>query len=371
MPTSHKHQDDELHQQSDCATDAAEEADSAQAPRHDWALLRQTQQFRRSNTLLSLWQLLSTLALAAACLLLVAWQGQWWLKLLLLLPFAGLFIRLFVLQHDCGHGSFFNNAAANQFCGHLLSFITTVPFRLWAAEHHWHHNNQGKLEHRGVDMMNSPMTLEEAQHDAATRRVHEQSISVRNIFLVGAWSLLVQRKFVHDFFLFRKAFRWPVPNERKLRRSILVANGGSLTLHLLLGWAIGYGNWFSFVLPAAIIAAGFGSLLFWVQHNFEHTYHAPLAQWQYNRAGTQGSSYLKLPALLNWFSASIGLHHVHHLNASIPNYRLEEARRAIPALAAVAPLTRAQLRDSFRKIFWDEQAQRLVAFPERTTQGAE
>lgn len=339
--------------------------ESANLPRHDWALLRQTLPFRRAHTLLSLWQLVSTLTLAAAGLALVVWLDSWWSKVLLLLPFAGLLIRLFVLQHDCGHGSFFNSPRANQICGHLLSFITTVPFRLWAAEHHWHHNNQGKLEHRGVDTMNSPMTIAEAELDPKGRRYREEKISAHNVFLIGAWSLMVERKFVRDFFLFRKAFRWPVPHEAKLRHSIWLAHGGSLALHLLLGWSIGFGTWSGFVLPAAFIAAGGGSLLFWVQHNFEHTYHAPVAQWQYNRVGTQGSSYLKLPALLNWFSASIGLHHVHHLNASIPNYRLEEARRAIPALAAVQPLTHEQLRDSFRKVFWDEQAQRLARFPVR------
>src|SRR5690606_37268614 len=100
-------------------------------------------------------------------------------------------------------------------------------------------------------------------------------VSALNVFLVGAWSLLVERKFVDDFFLFRKAFRWPVPNADKLRRSIRLAHGGSLLCHLLLGWSIGFGTWASFVLPAMIIAAGCGSLLFWVQHNFEHTYYAP------------------------------------------------------------------------------------------------
>lgn len=357
MNTGHDSADTSTGTDAHTATDA-----TARSPAPDWALLRATLPFRAAHTGVSLWQLTSTLLLSGACLALVALFPEWWLKLLLLLPFAGLLVRLFVLQHDCGHGSFFNQPRANLWVGHLLSFITTVPFRLWAAEHHWHHNNQGKLEHRGVDMMNSPLTLAEAAADPRGRAYREQKISPHNIFLIGAWSLLVERKFLHDFFMFRKAFRWPVANERKLRRSLLLANGGSLVMHLLLAWAIGFGNWLSFVLPASFIAAGCGSLLFWVQHNFEHTYHAPVASWQFHRVGTQGSSYLKLPAVLNWFSASIGLHHVHHLNAHIPNYRLEAARRAIPALAAQAPLTRAQLRDCFRKLFWDERSGKLVRY---------
>lgn len=337
-------------------------ATSASQPRHDWALLRQTLPFRTASAWISLWQLASTLLLSAACLTLVSLYPYWWLKLLLLLPMAGLLIRLFVLQHDCGHSSFFNGRLGNQLAGHLLSFITTVPFRLWAAEHQWHHNNQGKLEHRGVDIMNSPMTLTEAAANPQGRHYREQKISARNIFLVGAYNLMVERKFVKDFFMFRKAFRWPIPNEQKLRRSIYVANGCSLLFHVLLGSLIGWSNWFSFLLPASIIGAGFGSLLFWIQHNFEDTYHDTLEQWQYHKVGTNGSSYLKLPALLNWFTASIGLHHVHHLNSGIPNYALEAARQGIPELAAVKPLRAAQLPDSFRKIFWDQHLRKLVSY---------
>lgn len=339
---------------------SADAADAA--PRHDWTLLRATVPYRKARPWLSLWQVVSTLSLSAACLALVTVYPQWWLKLVLVLPLAGLLVRIFVLQHDCGHASFFNGRAGNQVTGQLLASITTVPFKLWAAEHQWHHNNQGKLEHRGVDLMNSPMTLAEARNNPGGRQYREQKISALNIFLIGAYSLMVERKFVNDFFLFRKAFRWPIPNARKLRRSIWSANLGSLTLHVVLAALIGWVNWLCVVLPAAFIGAGLGSLLFWVQHNFEDTYFDHVGQWQYNKVGTNGSSYLKLPALLNWFSASIGLHHVHHLNSGIPNYALEAARQGIPALAAVKPLNTAQLRDSFRKIFWDETTGKMTGF---------
>lgn len=341
----------------------ATSSDSASPAAPDWALLRATLPFRRAHLWRSLWQVASTLLLFATCCALVAVQPTWWMKLLFVLPSAGLFVRLFVLQHDCGHGSLFNSPRANSFVGHLLACITTVPFRLWAAEHHWHHNNQGRLEHRGVDLMNSPMTLGEAAVDAAGRRYREDKITPFNIFCIGAWSLLVERKFTRDFFLFRKAFRWPVPNESTLRRSIWFAHLGSLAMHGALVVALGWMHYLSFIVPASFIAAGFGSLLFWVQHNFEDTYFAPLAQWRFDKVGTQGSSYLKLPQPLRWFTADIGLHHVHHLNAHIPNYRLEEARRALPALAAVRPLTRAQLRATFHKLFWDEQVRKMVAWP--------
>lgn len=329
----------------------------------DWTLLRAALPFRRAALGRSLWQVCSTLVLFIGCCALVALQPMWWTKLLLVLPLAGLLVRLFVLQHDCGHGSLFNSPRANSVVGHLLASVTTVPFRLWAAEHHWHHNNQGKLEHRGVDMMNSPMTLGEAAADPGGRRFREGKVTPLNVFLIGAWSLLVERKFTRDFFLFRKSFHWPVPNERKLRRSIWFAHAGSLAVHGTLLFTLGWWHYLSFVVPASFIAAGCGSLLFWVQHNFEDTYFDHVADWRFDRVGTQGSSYLKLPQPLRWFTADIGLHHVHHLNAHIPNYRLEEARRALPVLAAVQALTLAQLRDSFRKLFWDEKTRRMAAWP--------
>ncbi|MES2603993.1 MAG: fatty acid desaturase [Pseudomonadota bacterium] len=335
---------------------------TAASSQHDWALLRQTLPFRRANAWLSAWQVVSTLMLAVATLALVARYPSWWLQLLLVLPMGGLLIRLFVLQHDCGHGSLFNQRSINQFVGHLLAAVTTVPFKLWAAEHHWHHQNQGKLEHRGVDMMNSPMTLQEAHANPRGRRYREDKISVRNIFAIGAWSLLAERKFSKDFFMFRKAFRWPVPQERALRRSIVIANVSSLLVHGAILWWIGWVAYLTFMLPASFIGAGCGSLLFWIQHNFEETYYAPVTEWQYNKVGTQGSSYLRLPPLLAWFTAHIGLHHVHHLNASIPNYRLEEARLGIAELTAVQPMTHAQYRGCFSKLFWDARTSRLSSY---------
>ncbi|HEY0961103.1 MAG TPA: fatty acid desaturase [Pseudomonadales bacterium] len=329
----------------------------------DWALLRATLPFRRAFPGRSLWQVASTLLLFVACCTLVALHPAWWMKLLLVLPLAGLLVRVFVLQHDCGHGSLFNSPRANSIVGHLLACITTVPFRLWAAEHHWHHNNQGKLEHRGVDLMNSPLTLDEAAADEPGRRYRENKITPFNIFCIGAWSLLVERKFTRDFFLFRKAFRWPVPNERKLRRSIWFAHAGSIAAHGTLLFALGWVHYLSFIVPASFLAAGCGSLLFWVQHNFEDTYFDRLSDWRFDKVGTQGSSYLKLPQPLRWFTADIGLHHVHHLNAHIPNYRLEEARRALPVLAAVRPLTRDQLRATFYKLFWDVKRRKMAAWP--------
>ncbi len=337
--------------------------ESYQAPAHapDWQLLHDVARFRKASALKSTWQVLNTLFFLAACFILVRAYPFWWTRLLLILPVAGLLMRLFVLQHDCGHHAFYNSRRANHLCGYFLSFITTVPFRLWAAEHQWHHNHQGKLEYRGVDMMNSPMTTTEAAERPDHAALRRARISALNIFLIGAWSLLVERKFLRDFFMFREKFRWKIPREAMLRRSLYIAHAGSLLCHGLILSGIGWQNGLLLVLPASIVAAGFGSLLFWVQHNFEGGYHATLDQWRYDQVALRGSSYLRLPWLLNWFSASIGLHHVHHLSYGIPNYRLEEARLAVPALCDVKPLKLKQLKYSFSKVFWDQDASRMSA----------
>jgi len=121
--------------------------------------------------------------------------------------------------------------------------------------------------------------------------------------------------------------------------------------------------WAGLVLPAYFCAAGLGSLLFWVQHNFEHTYHAEESDWSFVAAGLHGASYLKLGGLWGWITASIGIHHVHHLNVLIPNYRLEEARRAVPEIATIPPLGRDDLRKCFTHVFWDADARKMLPFP--------
>ena len=322
-------------------------------------LFQRSQAFACANTLISGWQLFSTLFIFLTLLSFLAYSNSLWISLLIILPLAGLLVRLFIFQHDCGHDAFFNSKTANKLTGHLLSFITTVPFTLWATEHRWHHGNQGKLEKRGVDMMNSPMTLSEAAQEHERRDFMINKITPLNVFLIGAKSLMWDRKFVKDFFMFRDSFIWPIPNESTLRNSIYIAHAGSLIMHLSIIALTGFWSWLLFIVPAAFIAAGLGSLLFWVQHNFEDSYQASEDDWQFSMVGLQGSSYLKLPSILNWFSGSIGLHHVHHLNARIPNYRLEEARCELPELQSIAPLSRQNLKDCFKKIFWNPDTQKM------------
>ena len=310
------------------------------------------------------WQIGSVLAALAGLLTAVhlAAAAPW--RWLLILPLTALMVRVFVLQHDCGHRSLFRSGRWNDAVGTLLGFITGVAFEAWRTEHNWHHGNQAKLSHRGVDRMNSPMTVAEARERPDHARMRRDKISIRSIFVLGAISLGVLRRVHTGYFPFRERFRWPVRNGPAMIRSVRLTNLVHAVALLALGVWIGPVNLVTIILPTLFAGAGCGSLLFWVQHNFEHTFHADDTQWSFVGAGLRGASYLRLPAWLRYVTADIGLHHVHHINSQIPNYRLEAARQAIPELRALAPLPRADFRRCFTHVFWDEAQGRMVTYDE-------
>lgn len=327
-------------------------------------VLTESQRFAAADDRVAWWQVLSTLALFAAALALLHAAGWAPWRYALVLPLAGLFIRVFVLQHDCGHLSLFGGRKRNDAVGTLLATVTGVPYHAWRTEHNWHHAHQGKLSRRGVDSNNSPPTALEAAAAPGASAKRDRLVSPGFIFAMGPLSLMVFRKRVKGFFFFRDAYRWALPDVGALRRSVRLTNALHAAFMLALVLWLGPLQWLTAVLPAMAIACGIGGLLFWVQHNFEHTYFAPDESWDFALAGLQGSSYLRLPRLLAWFTAHIGVHHVHHVNVRIPNYRLEEARRGVPALAAIAPLSRRDLARCFTCLFWDEARGRLVPLGE-------
>lgn len=324
-------------------------------------VLSSTRPYARAQPWIATWQIVSTLGLLVATLLLASHLGPGlWLAPLALWS-AGLFVRIFVLQHDLGHRSAYRSREVNDRLGLLLSFITSVPFEAWRTEHNWHHNHQGRLSKRGIDNMNSPMTVEEVPQRPAEARYRINKVSARNIFLIGIVSLMIERRFPKGFFPFREKFTDPVRNRREMLWGIVWTLPIHLLLHALVWVTLGWWVSVLVMVPALLIGSGIGGLLFWVQHNFEQTYYADDEDWNAANAAIFGSSYLKLGPLGRWFTASIGLHHVHHLNQRIPNYSLERARREIPELAAVKPLTRKDLSRSFTHLFWDREAKRMRA----------
>lgn len=317
-----------------------------------------SQAYAVANDGVAAWQVLSTLAMLLGLLAATRYLGPYgWAAIPLL---GGLIVRVFVLQHDCGHRSLFAGRRTNDGVGLALSFITGVPFHIWRVEHNWHHANQGKLDRRGVDAFFSGMTLAEARQQPDRARQYARLIKPFTTFFGTAYSIIWAQRRFGGFIFSRPTFRWPIPDKPALLRSVLLGNAGFLAWLVLLGAWLGPWKILTLFLPALVIGAGIGGLMFWTQHNFERTYQAWDDAWDYTRMSLQGSSYLELPAVLSWFTCGIGLHHVHHLNVRIPNYRLEAARRGIPELAAVAPLTWREIRGSYSYLFWDEEGQRLV-----------
>ncbi len=278
---------------------------------------------------------------------------SYWITLALAVPTAFLMIRLFIIQHDLGHGSFFRSTRAADWIGSVLGVITLTPYHYWKKTHAIHHATSGNLEHRGFG-------------DIDTKTVNEY-------MKLTPWQKLKYRVYRHPLVLFvigaiihfyiRHRLPMIVPKDWiKERRSILWTNVGLLAFITVLGAIVGYKEFLMVHVPFTLIACSIGVWLFYVQHQFEPTYWEHDAQWSYESAALDGSSYLRLPKLLQWLTGNIGLHHVHHLNARIPNYRLQEAYDKHPELQRVTTITLWQTFKCIRLALWDEDKRRLVRF---------
>jgi omega-6 fatty acid desaturase (delta-12 desaturase) len=332
------------------------------APDVHRVILKATRAFAVADDRVAIWQVAtSVVTLLATLALLVLLPGAW--RLLTIPLIAGVSVRLFVLQHDCGHGSLFRSKRTNDAVGLALSWWTGVPFEPWRTEHAWHHNHQGKLDKRGVDRVNSPMTAREARRDPAAARLRDRFISVPTVMVVGVWSLMGKRKRLAGFFPFRPGFPNRIRNRDAQRRGLLLTVIPYAAIQLALIAGLGLGAWGT-VAAGCLVGGSFGALLFWMQHNFAPGFHGDGEQWDFVDVAVEGSSYLRFGPVLRWVTGSIGLHHVHHLNPHIPNYRLEDARCAIPELSAVDPLSMADVRHSFTHVFWDEERGAMVTLAE-------
>lgn len=273
------------------------------------------------------------------------------LALLLAIPAAGFQVRTFIVFHDCSHGSFLPSKRANAWLGAVLGLLVLAPFRRWRHDHAIHHASSGDLERRGVGDI---PTLTLAEYTARSRR-----------------GRLCYRVFRHPLVMFglgpifamiigpRIATRSQRP---RLRHSVL---GTDLALVLVVAglcWLIGWKDFLLVWAPASLIAGSIGIWLFYVQHQFEDAYWKQSSQWSYIDAALQGSSYLRLPKVLQFFSGNIGLHHVHHLNPRIPNYNLQRAHDENPMFQQVPVLTLRGGLHAVRLKLWDEAHGTLITF---------
>jgi omega-6 fatty acid desaturase (delta-12 desaturase) len=314
--------------------------------------------FRLPSLSRAVWQLASTLVgFFAICTMMYASFGlSYWLTLGLALIAAGFTVRLFIIQHDCGHGSFFASSRANAVVGSLCGLITFTPYANWRRQHAGHHAVWNNLDRRdsGADIYSTCLTVLEYEALSPRRRVLYRLS--RHPVITGL--LLPPLVFL---LLYRVPFDTPKAWRRE-RLSVHATNAGIATLLIGLGLILGFERVLLIQLPIMAIAAIIGVWLFAVQHRFEETIWQRDPEWKFGSASLQGSSYLKLPRILQWFTGNIGFHHIHHLNPRIPNYRLPDCQIAIPELRSVPSL---RLWDALRAPFfalWDEERQRMVGF---------
>lgn len=312
--------------------------------------------YKEPSVLRSLGQLADTVLPLAACwtAMYFALQRGWWpLTAVLTLPAAGLMMRLFCIQHDCGHGSFFKSSLANDLVGGLIGVVTLTPYRYWRQTHAIHHATSGSLDRRGWGDIETRTVAEYEAMTPRQRRWYRIYRSAPVLFVFGP---------VFHFLVFHR-LPWAVPADWKTERlSILRGDLALACLVLLAHRTIGVGAFLALFLPVAALAAMLGVWLFYVQHQFEKTYWRRDDAWDFATASLEGSSFFALPRALQWFTANIGFHHIHHLNSRIPNYRLE---RCMKENAVFQRATRLTLLDSLRcarLALWDEKAGRLVGF---------
>jgi acyl-lipid omega-6 desaturase (Delta-12 desaturase) len=301
----------------------------------------------------SLWQLANSLIPYLALCALMIWtlHISYWLTLGLAVAAAGFMIRIFIIFHDCGHGSFFKSQRANHVLGFLTGVLTFTPYHQWRHKHALHHATSGDLDGRGMG-------------DIWTLTVQEYVEAPR-------WKRLAYRFFRNPFVLFVLAplylflihQRFPSRGVgRRERLGVHWTNGALLLIAVVMSLTVGIKAYVLIQLPVMAITGAVGLWLFYVQHQFEGVYWQRRTQWSFAEAALKGSSFYKLPRVLQWFSGNIGFHHVHHLSPRIPNYNLERCHRAVALLQSAKAITLLSSLRAFTYRLWDEQRGRLIGY---------
>jgi acyl-lipid omega-6 desaturase (Delta-12 desaturase) len=313
--------------------------------------------YREPDPVRSIYELLITAVpfFGLWAVMLLLWRQGHWLSLVLAVPAAGFLVRLFMIQHDCGHGSFFRNRRANDTVGRVIGVLTLTPYDYWRRTHAIHHASSGNLDRRGTGDVQT-LTVSEYLGLPRWRRVAYR-LSRNPLILLA----------LGPIYLFLLKHRLPVElmdGGKDVWISAIATNLGIAGIVVGMSAAVGVHDFLLIQLPITLLASSIGIWLFYVQHQFEDTYWDRQDAWSFHAGAMEGSTHFDLPLPLRWFTANIGVHHVHHLASRIPSYRLNDVLRDHPTLRNVSRLTLGQSFRCFRLALWDEERRRLIGFRE-------
>jgi omega-6 fatty acid desaturase (delta-12 desaturase) len=310
--------------------------------------------YRKPDLKRSTWQMVNSFVpyLLSWYLMVLSLSISYWLTLVLAIPAAGFLIRIFIISHDCGHGSFFKSSKANHFWGTITGILTFTPYFEWRHSHAIHHATAGDLDKVGPGSVLT-LTVEEYKNASTWAKIKYRIY--RNpliMFTIGALlNFLVLHRFTSSI------------STGKDRQNVYLTNFAVLGIAVFLSLLMGFKAFLLVQLPILAIASTFGVWLFYLQHQFEGVYWARHDKWNRVDAALKGSSYYKLPKVLQWFSGNIGFHHIHHLSPLIPNYYLEKCHNENPVFQDIKPLTLFSASKSFSLRLYDEAKQKLVGYP--------
>jgi len=326
---------------------------TATSPNPSW--ISELSQYSKSHNGKALWQLMNTiipyLILWGLMATLMLKGYSYWVVLGITLPASGFMVRTFILFHDCCHGSFFKSRRANKIIGYITGILTFTPFEEWRRLHNVHHATSGDLDHRGVGDVWT-MTVNEYESAGKGRRLGYRLFRHPLVMfgLGPIYLFLITNRVTHR------------ESKRDERRSVWITNLSLIAVIISLSSLIGFKNYLLIQMPILLFAGALGIWLFFVQHQYEDAYWTKNEDWNLLYSAMNGSSFYKLPRVLQWITGNIGFHHIHHLRPRIPNYHLQNCNENVHALKQVPPLTIKKSLRSLGLHLWDEEQQKLVSF---------
>ena len=326
-------------------------ANKPPASKWDWKAI--VARYQKPSVGRGLWQVVNTLVPYGALwyLMHLTLGVSWWLTTPLAILAGAFLVRIFIIFHDCGHGSFFKSQKANHILGAVTGLLTFTPYFYWRWEHSVHHASAGDLDRRGTGDI---WTLTVQEYLEASRWKRFAYRLARNPVVLFV---------IAPLFLFLISYRFSTAKAgTRERRSVYWTNLALLGLVVAMSCIFGIMPYLLIQLIVLAVAGTAGVWLFYVQHQFDGVYWERGNEWDYTRAALQGSSFYKLPKILQWFSGNIGFHHIHHLSPRIPNYNLERCHKAEPLFQSVKAVTLFSSFKSFTFRLWDEQRRKLVGY---------